>query len=183
FEDPVLHKQGADWRVAAAQPFRDRYQVRAHFLLLAGIEGAGTPHAAHHLIEDEQDTVSIADVADALEIAWHRRDRAQGGADDRLGDKRDDVATAEFIDLDFELLGTAFAIGLTGLIRAALAMLVDRRYMIRFDQQRTELLALPFPASDCERTERHAMVALPARNDMAPLRLAAFHKVLARELE
>jgi len=51
---------------------------------------------------------------------------------------------------------------------------------MRFDQKRSELLALPLPASDRKRTECDAMVALPSRNDISPLRLAAFDEILAR---
>ena len=55
--------------------------------------------------------------------------------------------------------------------------------MMRLDQQRTELLALPFPAADRERAERDAVIALAPRDDVAPLRLAALDEILARELE
>ena len=55
--------------------------------------------------------------------------------------------------------------------------------MMRFDQKRSELLALPLPASDRERTERDAVIALASRNDVSPLRLAAFDEILAREFE
>jgi hypothetical protein len=55
--------------------------------------------------------------------------------------------------------------------------------MMRLDQKRTELLALPFPASDRERAERDAMIALASLNDVSPLRLAAFDEILAREFE
>src|SRR5258708_623970 len=55
--------------------------------------------------------------------------------------------------------------------------------MMRFDQKRSELLALPLPAPDRERTERDAMITLPSRNDVSPLRLAAFDEILAREFE
>src|SRR5262245_11596583 len=55
--------------------------------------------------------------------------------------------------------------------------------MVRLDQQRTELLALPLPASGRKRAERDAVIALAPRDDVAPLRLTAFDEILARELE
>ena len=55
--------------------------------------------------------------------------------------------------------------------------------MVRLDQQRSELLALPFPAADRERAERDAVIALAARDDVSPLRLAALDEILPRELE
>src|SRR5262249_57498119 len=113
----------------------------------------------------------------------HRGDRAQGGADHRLGDKGDDVLAAELLDLAFELPRQPLAVGLRGFVRAALAIFVNRRYMVRFDQKRSELLALPLSPPDPERTERDAMIALASRDDVSPLRLAAFDGILAREFE
>src|SRR2546428_3942023 len=55
--------------------------------------------------------------------------------------------------------------------------------MMRLDQRRSKLFALPLAASDRERTERDAMITLPSRNDVSPLRLAAFDEILAREFE
>ena len=107
-----------------------------------------------------------------LEVAGHRRDRAQGRADHRLGDEGDDVVAAELFDLGFELVGEARRIGLRRLVGAAAAIFVDRRYMMRLDQQRAELLALPFPAADRERAERDAVIALAPRDEVAALRLA-----------
>src|SRR5262249_54243790 len=110
-------------------------------------------------------------------------DRAQGGADDGLGDKGDDVLAAELLDLAFELLREPLAVGLRALARAAVAIFVDRRYMMRFDQKRSELLALPLPASDRKRTECDAMIPLRARNVVAPGGPAGFDEIWARELE
>ena len=182
-ENLLLHQQGADRRIAAAEPLGDRHQVGADPLLLAGVQRAGAAHAAHHLVEDEQDAVAVADLAHALEIAGHRRDRAQGGADHGLGDEGDDVVAAELVDLGFELFGQALAIGLRRLVRAPVAIFVDRRHMVGLDQQRRELLALPFAAADRERAERDAVIALAPRDDISPLRLAALDEILARELE
>src|SRR6185295_8177632 len=89
----------------------------------------------------------------------------------------------EFLDLAFKLLRQALAIGLRGLVRAALAIFVDRRDVVGLDQQRRELLALPFSTADRKRPERDAVIALPARDDVSPLRLATLHEILARELE
>src|SRR5262249_30013624 len=182
-ENLVLHHEGADRRVAAAEALRERHQIRAHPLLLAGVQRARAAHAAHHFVENEQHAVAVADVAHALKIPRHRGDRAQGGADDGLGDKGDDVLAAELLDLAFELLREPLAVGLRALARAAVAIFVDRRYMMRFDQKRSELLALPLPASDRKRTECDAMITLPSRNDVSPLRLAAFGRIFADQFE
>src|SRR5262249_56943777 len=68
-------------------------------------------------------------------------------------------------------------------LRGPLGVSVDRRDMVRLDQQRSKRLALPFPAAGRERAEGDAVIALPPRNDVSPLRLAAFDEVLARQFE
>src|SRR5215831_5605773 len=147
------------------------------------MQRARAAHTAHHLVENEQHAVAVADIAHAPKITRHRGDRAQGGADDRFGDKGDDVLATELRDLVFELSRQPLAVTLRGLVRAALAIFVNRRYMVRFDQKRSELLALPLSAPDRERTERDAVIALASRDDVSPLRLAAFDEILAREFE
>jgi len=125
-ENLVPHHEGADRRVAPAQPLRERHQIGAHALLLAGMQRARAAHAAHHFVENEQHAVAVADVAHALEITRHRGDRAQGGADDGLDHKGDDVLAAELLDLAFELLRQPLAVGLRALARAAVAIFIHR---------------------------------------------------------
>src|SRR5262249_59605320 len=83
----------------------------------------------------------------------------------------------------FELSRQPLAVRLCVFVRAALAIFVDGRHGVVCDPRRTELLALPLPAPDRERTERDAMIALPSRDDVSPLRLTAFDEILAREFE
>src|SRR6516225_10197268 len=102
-EDFSLQQQRADRRVAAAEAFGNCHQVGADAFLLARMQRPGAAHAAHDLVEDQENAVPVADAADRLEIAGHRRHRAHGGADDRLGHEGDDVLAAELLDLDLEL--------------------------------------------------------------------------------
>src|SRR3979490_243359 len=116
-------------------------------------------------------------------MARHRRDRSQRGSDDRLGDAGEYVVAAELVNLGLELIGQTRAVGRRRLIRTPAAIFVGRRDMMRLDQKRGELLALPFAAPDCERAERDAMIALAPRYDVSPLGLAALDEILPRELE
>jgi hypothetical protein len=179
----LLHQKRADRRIAPAEALRDGHEIGADPLLLAGMQRARAAHAAHHLIENKQDPMAAADVAYAPEITRHRRDRAHCGADNRLGDEGDDVLAAELLDFAVEFLRQAFAVGLRRLVGATFAIFVNGRHVVRLDQQRSELLALPFSAADRERPERDAVIALTARNDVSPPRLAAFDEILTRELE
>ena len=182
-EDLVLHHEGADRRVAAAESLRDYHQIRADPLLFACVQRACAAHAAHDLVENEQNAVPAAYLAHAPEITGHRGNRTHGGADDGFGDKADDVFAAELADFALEFLRQAFAVSLSALVRAALAVFVDRRDVVRLDQQRSECFALPFATSCRERAESDAVIALPPRNDISPLRLTAFDEILARQFE
>src|SRR6266511_4683419 len=182
-ETVPLHQKPADRRITPTEALRDGEQIGADPLLLAGMQRAGAAHAAHHLIENEQDPMAAADVAYAPEISRHRGHRTHCGADNRLGDEGDDVLAAELLDLAVEFLRQAFAVGLRRLVGAMLAIFVNGRHVVRLDQQRSELLALPFAAADRERPERDAVITLAALNDVSPPRLAAFYEIWSRELE
>ncbi len=182
-EDLGAHEHGADRREAAAQALGDRHQVRRDALLLAGVQGARAAHAAHHLVEDQQDAVPVADLADALEVAVDRRDGARRGAADRLGDEGDHCLGPQLLDLGLELPGEALAVLARRLVRAPPAILEAGRDVVRLDQQRRELLAPPFVAADGERAQRIAVIALLAADEVAPLGLADLDEVLPRHLE
>src|ERR1044072_159090 len=113
-----------------------------------------------------------ADLAHPPEIARHRRDRAQGGADHGFGHESDDVFAAERVDLCLELSSAPFAIGLRRFVGVTLAVFINRRNMMRLDQQRSKFFALPIAAPDRQRAERDAMIALPSCADVLALPLA-----------
>ena len=94
-EDAARDQSRPDRLIARAEALGDRHDVRPHAVLLAGEQRAGAAHAAHHLIEDQQHAVAVADLADRLEIARHRRHRAERRADHRLGDEGDHAVRAE----------------------------------------------------------------------------------------
>ena len=58
--------------------------------VLAGEPPAGTTEARHDLVEDQEDPVPVADLADRLQVARRRRDdpvRAGHGLEDHRGDR------------------------------------------------------------------------------------------------
>ena len=67
--------------------------------------------------------------------------------------------------------------------RPGAAILVARRDVVALDQDRRERLAPPGVAADRQRTERVAVVALPARDEMPAPRFPALDVVLARHLQ
>jgi hypothetical protein len=97
------------------------------------MQRTGATHAAHHLVEDQEDAVAVADLADALEVVWHSRSCAERCADHGLGNEGNDVLAAELIDLVLQLAGKSLAIRFRRLASAALAILIDRRDMMGLD--------------------------------------------------
>ena len=79
---------------------------------------AGAAHPAHHLVEDQEHAVAVANLADAPEIARNGGHRAQGRADHRLGDESHHRVGAEGQDLVLQLLRDA---------RVGMAQAGDRR--------------------------------------------------------
>ena len=182
-DDARLCQHRADRLVAAAQSLGDRHQVRHHGFGLAGVQGAAAAHAAHHLVEDQQDAVAVAQLAHAAQVAGCGRDRALGGAADGLGHEGDDVLAAQLFDRRSQLLHQALAILLGTFARQAVAVFVTRRDMGHLDQQRRKLLAPPGVAAHRQRAEGVAVVALAPRDEVAALRLADLDEVLARHLQ
>ncbi len=153
-------------------------------LLLPGVLGAGAAHAAHHLVEDQQRTVAVADRAHRLEIAGQRRDAAGGRPHHRLGDEGGHGIGAEALERRFQLVGqTADVIGI------ALARLLEaigeagRDVMERRRQDRRIGRAAHHVAAGRERAQRGAVVALPPRDEIPPLTLAALDEILPRQLQ
>ena len=83
----VCDQHAADRLIAAAEALRDDLQIGRDAFLFPGVHRAGAAHAAHHLVEDQQRAVAVADFAHALEVARERGDAAGGGADDGFGEE------------------------------------------------------------------------------------------------
>ena len=181
--DAPLREHRADRLIAAPETLGDRQQVRHDAFLLARVQGTGTAHAAHHLVEDQQDAVAVAQLADAAQVARHRRQRAGGRADHRLGDKSDHVGAADTLDRVGQLAHEAFAVRLRRFVVAPVAIFVAWRDVRDVDQQRRELRAPPRVAAHRQCAERVAVIALAARDEVPALRFAALDEVLPRHLQ
>ncbi len=127
--------------------------------------------------------MAVADFADATEIARHGRHGAGGGAHHGFCHERHDRAGAQALEGLFQFPCQALAVLFGTFAFALVAVGVAGRDMLDFDQQRRELCAAPRVAAHCQRTQRVAVIALPARDDVAAFRLADFHEVLPRHLQ
>ena len=133
-DDPFLGQHGADRLVAAAQPLRDHQEVGHDTVLLAGVQRAGAAHPAHHLVQDQQAPVPVADLAHRLEVPGHRRQHAGRRAADGLGDERDHLVRADPLHRRVELGGEPRSVGLRGLVVPLLAVGVAGRDVLDVDQ-------------------------------------------------
>src|ERR1700719_3269388 len=182
-ENRHTDKHRAYRRIAAAQTLGNGHQIRRDAFLLAGVQGAGAAHAAHHFVEDQQHAITIADLPNALEVACGGGHRAERRADHGFGDESDYRFRSELEQARFELVRGAFAVRLRSLADAPIAVLVAGIDMMAGDQNRRERLAPPGIAADGERAQRVAVIALSAGNEMTALRLLALDEVLPCHLE
>ena len=79
--------------VARVDPLRDREDVGDDVPVVAGEPLAGAAEPGHHLVEDQQDPVPVAGLADRLQVAVGRDDDPVR-ADDRLEDDGGDRVRA-----------------------------------------------------------------------------------------
>ena len=91
--------------VAGGERFRHRHDVRFDPVVLAGEPGPGATESGDHLVDDQQDVVAVADLADAPEIRFRRSLHAVR-LHDRLGDERRHVVGAFMLDLPLQKVGT-----------------------------------------------------------------------------
>ncbi len=72
-DDALVDQDAADRRVAAAEALGHGEEVGRHAVLGAGIHMTGAAHADNDLVEDQQDAVTVADLAQALQVRRNRR--------------------------------------------------------------------------------------------------------------
>ena len=73
-DDLAARDHRAERHVARVDPLRDAEDVGHDVPVLAREPLAGAAEAGHHLVEDQQDAVAVADLAHALEVAVGRHD-------------------------------------------------------------------------------------------------------------
>ena len=144
----------------------------------------GAPHAAHHLVEDQQRAVAVADLAHGREIPGGRRNAAGGGAHHRLGHEGGHRVGAESLELRLQLcgepggeLGLGLGLGLLAIGEGG------RDVAERAGQQRRVDLPPRSAAASRQRAQRIAVVALPPRDEPRALRLPCRHEEVPRHFQ
>ena len=177
-------QHAADRLVPAAQTLRHHLQVRRDPLLLPRMHGAGAAHTAHHLVEDQQRAMPVADRAHALEIAGQSGDAAGGRADHGFRQHGSDRLGAEPLELGFQFVGQPIDILRVRFVIALETIGEARRHQAeRRRQDRFVQRAPHHVAAGRQRAERVAVIALPAGDEMHALRLADLDEILPRQLQ
>ena len=125
----------------------------------------------------------VADLADALEIAGHRRNHARRGAAHGLGDESGDVARPQAQNLGFQFVGGAAPVFGLRLVVAAMAVGIAGRDVRGVDEHFLVGLAPPHVAAHRKRADGIAVIALAARDEARARRVAALQVILARHLQ
>ena len=114
--------------IGAGQALGDGDQVRLDAEVLIAELAADAPEAAHHLVTDQQDVVTLEHGLDGLPVALRRRHDATG-AQHRLADEGADGLRPFGLDHRLELVGTPggeFTLAHLGAFRGA--TVVVRRF-------------------------------------------------------
>ena len=181
--NPLGAHDRADRLVARREALPERHDVGDDAVLLARQEGAGPPRAAHHFVEDQQDSMAVANVADAFEIARDRWHRARGRADHGFRDKCHHCLRAQPLDFALERRRRPLAVRFRALARLGKAIFEARIDQRHVDQQGLVRFAPPLAPAGRERAERIAVIAEPTRDHAASAVIPTLEMVLPRELE
>ena len=158
--------------------------IRGNTFLFPRVKGARPAHAAHHLVEDQQSAVPVADVAHGPEVTLRRRHTSGRGTDDGLGDERRHRVGAEALEFSLQLgrqprhkirLGFTVALFVIGEGWCHMAECWRQQWRIGF--------APPGVSACGQRPKRIAVVALATGDEALALRLTAFDKILSRQLD
>ena len=92
-DDLAARDHGAERDIARVDPLRDTEDVGHDVPVLACKPLPRPPESGHHLVEDQEDPVAVADLANALQVAVGRHDDAVRAGDGLEDDRRDGVRT------------------------------------------------------------------------------------------
>ena len=128
--------------------------------------------------------MAIAHLAHGGEVAGLGRHTSRRGPDDRLGHERDHAARPDALELGLEFGGQTRHVAGTRLIGGLVAEGEAWRHVAHVRHQQRLVDAPPGRmATDRERAERVAVIALTAGDEVDALRFPAFHEVLPRHLQ
>ena len=180
--DVLFAEHGAHRHHAVGQALGRRHQVRFDVEIVGRERRRHAAETRDHFIEDEQDAVLGAQLAQAFQIAFRRDQHARGTGhrfDDDGGDRRGVVQR----DDAFQFIGQVRAI--FGLARriGVLLQVMRVRQMVHAGQQGAEGLAVAADAAHGNAAEAHAVIAAFAADQARARALAARPVIRERDLQ
>mmetsp|Transcript_6064 Transcript_6064/g.24216 ORF Transcript_6064/g.24216 Transcript_6064/m.24216 type:complete len:373 (+) Transcript_6064:1199-2317(+) len=170
--DLLLREDRAHRHAAVGDALGHGHQVGRDAEGLRAERVAGAAEAGDDLIEDQQDAVLVADLAQPLQIALRRNQHA-GGAGHRLDDDGGDGRGVVQRHEALQVVGKLGAV-LGHADRERIARRVMRvADVVHAGQQAAEHLAVGHHAADRDAAEVHAVVAALAADEPGAARLAA----------
>jgi hypothetical protein len=176
------HERRAHGNGAVGEALGAGEDVRQHVPFLGGEAGAQAPEAGDHLVEDEQDAVLVADLAQALEVALGRRQDARG-ARDRLHDHRRDGGGVVDVDDAQQLVGQVPAPGRLAAAVGLVGEVVRGGHVVDVGQQVSVGRAVLGDAAHGDAAEPHAVVGTLAADEAHAPAIPAGTMVGERDLE
>ena len=180
--EALAHQHAAHRHGAGIHALGEGDHVGNDAVALGGEGGAEAAEAGDDLVEDQQDAVLVADLAQALEIALRRRQNAGGaghGLDDHGGDGGGVVQRDDALQLVGEMRAPFRLAAGEGLFGAVIGV----RQVVDARQQRAEELAVLDDAADRDAAEADAVIAALAADQARPAALALHVPIGERDLE
>ncbi|MHC2543318.1 hypothetical protein ACVINY_004030 [Sinorhizobium meliloti] len=136
---------------------------------------SGAAHAAHHFVENEQDAV-VSQIS-LIRLKWSATGPTAPSVAPTTGSatKANDPVGPELDDLRLEFDCESLGVSRMCFARLQVSIGVTGGDVMGFGQNRLELRAAPFVSACCQSSYRVSVIALPARDNVAALRLADFH--------
>ena len=180
-EHVLAHEHAAHRHGRVGNALGHRHQIGDHAEFLGSKAGAEAAEAGDDLVEDQQDAVLVADLAQALQIALGRGQEA-GGASAGLDDDGGDVRGVVQADDAFQRIGQMgallrFTLGEGVLRQVGVRQVIDAR------QHRAEPLAIVDHAADRDAAEADAVIAALAAHEAGARALAVGAVIGQRDLE
>ena len=180
--DFLLHEHRAHRDDAVGDALGGGDDVGRDAEIVRGERRAETAEAGDDLVEDQQNAVLGADLAQLLQIAL-RRDQHAGRAGHRLDDDRGDGRGVMQRDDALQLVGEFRAMLRLAAREGVLRQIVRVRHVVDAGQQRAEHLAVGDDAADRDAAEIDAMIAALAADQPCARALALHPLVGERDLQ
>ena len=186
FVDPVVNlvadDSGGDRCVAAAQSLAGGDDIGDNSPVFDAKIATGAAVAGDNLVDDHQDIVAVADLAQGREIVGWGHQAATRGARDGFGDKGGDIFAALLFDHALQLLGAGEGAG--GLVFAVGAVVgIGKGDMGEVEQIGYVVIAPARATRHRERADGIAVPGLPAGDYLVLFWVAGFEVILAGDLE